>query len=105
MPAFIVWILGGLSIVLKYVAARLVFMLGIQIVTITGLAFFFNDLKNAFITTYSGLPVVMVQVFGLLRIDQACLVIFSAITARYTLGLAGGSISKIVSGGGESGPL
>lgn len=105
MPAFITWLLGGLSIVLKYVAARVVFMLGIQVVTITGVAVVLNDLKDAFISTYTGLPATMLQVLGLLRIDQACLVIFSAITARYTLGLAGGGFSRIVQGAPPEGRL
>jgi hypothetical protein len=98
MPAIVTWLWGGLSIVLRYVAARVIFMLGIQAVTFVGLSSAFSSLRSSFVSAYSGLPATLIQVLGLFRVDEAMLVIFSAITARAALSAVQGSITKLVQG-------
>lgn len=105
MPAFIVWIAGAMGWVLKHLAARIVVMLGIQAVTVTGLSAFLLDLKEAAVTAYGQMPLTMIQVLGLLRIDQAALVIFAAFTARLTMGFAQDSVTRIVGGRPGEGQL
>jgi len=105
MPAFITWLLGGLSIVLRHVLARVVFMLGLQAVTFVGLTATFSALRSSFVSAYSGLPGTIVQMLGLLRVDEAMLVVFSAITARATLAAVQGSVTKLMQGPPPAGQL
>lgn len=98
MPAFIVWIAGALGWVLKYLAARIIVMAGIQVVTVVGLGAFLLDLKVAAVNAYQGLPASMLGILGLMRIDQGILIIFAAFTARLTLGAMQDSVSKITQG-------
>lgn len=85
MPAIIVWAMGLLAKVLAFTFGRLVWMLGVTVVTVTGVGTGLEWLKAEFIAAYSALPVTMLQVLSLLRIDQAVLLIFSAYAARLSL--------------------
>jgi hypothetical protein len=105
MPAFVVWIAGAMQTILGYLIARVMFMIGIQAVTVVGLGAFLLDLKNAAILAYGQMPAAMLQWLGLLRVDQAALVVFAAISARLTLGFAQNSVTRLVSMGPQAGQL
>ncbi len=94
MPAIIAWVVGGLAIVLRHLVGRIVVMLGIQAVIVTGVTTGLNALKSSFLSAYGGLPAAIVQIFGLLRVDQAALVIFAAIAARVALKAVSGSVTR-----------
>lgn len=98
MPAFLVSFAGVLAWVFQWIAARLVFMLGMTVLTYTGVAVFLLDLKDAFITQYQNMPAIMVQIMGLFKIDQAALILFSALTSRLTFNTVNDKVSKIVQG-------
>jgi hypothetical protein len=99
MPAFMVGFAGLLSHVLAFLAVRVIVAFGLTAVTYIGLAAALLDLKDAFILAYQGLPASMIQTFGVLRVDQAALIIFSAWSARFTLFTVDGALTKIVAAG------
>lgn len=98
MPAFLVSIAGVLAWVFQWLAARLVFMIGLTVVTYTGVGLFLLDLKDAFIAQYQSMPAVMVQIMGLFKIDQAVLILFAALTSRLTFNTVNDKVSRIVQG-------
>jgi hypothetical protein len=99
MPVFLVSLAGLLSQVLAFLAVRVIVAFGLTAVTYVGLAAALLDLKDAFVLAYSGLPANMLALFGVMRIDQGALIIFSAWSARFTLFTIDGSLTKIVAAG------
>ena len=99
MPAFMVGFAGLLSHILAFLAVRVIVAFGLTAVTYVGLAAALLDLKEAFVLAYQGLPASVVQVFGVMRVDQAALIIFSAWSARFTLFTVDGSLTRIVAAG------
>jgi hypothetical protein len=74
-------------------------------VTFVGLSAAFSGLRSSFVSAYAGLPGTLLQMLGLLRVDEAMLVIFSAITARVALSAVQGSVTKLIQGVPPAGQL
>lgn len=95
MPAIVVWLVGLLGPVLAHVLGRLVVALGVTAVTVVGVGTGAAQLKAEFVAAYSGLPATLLEVLGLLRVDQAMLVIFSAIVGRVALRMASDAVTSL----------
>lgn len=97
MPAFIYALLVGFAGVLSSVAFQVLIALGIGFVTFTGISTGFEALHAFAVSSWGALPASVLQVMGLVRIDQALNLIISAAAARFTLqGLTGGGIRKLI---------
>lgn len=97
MPAFIYALLVGLSSVLSSVLFQVLFALGVGFVSFTGISLVLSQLHAFAATQWSALPATVLQVMGLLRVDQALNLIISAAAVRFTLqGMTGGGIRKLV---------
>lgn len=105
MPAILVLLLGGLGNVLAHVVGRVFVLLGLTAVVVTGASVGLEALRSQIIASYTGLPVVAVQLLGLLRVDQAVLIVLSAVAARLALRALGGAIATIVSRPGPGGAI
>jgi hypothetical protein len=70
--------------------------LGISVVTFTGLTAVLAGLRGQFEASFSGMPVAILQIMQLMRVDQAALILFSAMAAKLALQMVEGTISKVV---------
>lgn len=101
MPIFLASLLGGLINIAGTLAGRVMIALGFQLVVFTGLELTLEWLKTSVIAEISGLPAQVASVLGVLQVDTAITILLSAISARLVLrGLANGSITRWVAGGG-----
>jgi hypothetical protein len=53
-------------------------------------------LRGQFEASFSGMPVAILQIMQLMRVDQAALILFSAMAAKLALQMVEGTISKVV---------
>ncbi len=98
MPVLVVWILGALAPLLISTAGRVLFLLGFAAVTFTGFSALLNSLKTQVTSAWAGMGS-LVQVLGILRIDQAVLIVFAAYAAKLAISAIDGAISKLVTVG------
>jgi len=96
MPAFLVALAGVLANVLSYTAGRVLVALGISVVTFAGIATVLAGLRAQFETSWGAMPAAVIQIMGLMRVDQAALIIFSSLAARLALQAVEGTISRVV---------
>lgn len=97
MPAFVYALLVGFASVVSSVAFQVLIALGIGFVTFTGISVGLTSLHDFAVSQWTALPVAVLQVLGLVKVDQALNLIISAAAARFTLqGLTGGGIRKLV---------
>lgn len=95
MPAFLVWLLGGLSTLLQGLVPRILFMLGIGFASFTGFTAALDSIKADVIAGMQGLPATMVQVLSTLRVDQGLTLVFSATLAVVALRVTNGALTKL----------
>jgi len=97
MPAFIHALLVGMASVLSGVAFQVLIALGVGFVTFTGISVALTALHDFAAAQWGALPTAVLQVMGLVKVDQALNLIISAAAARFTLqGLTGGGIRRLV---------
>lgn len=97
MPIFLAAFLGGLATAAASMVGRILIALAIGYVTYTGIDVALNSIKGDVIANISALNSVIIQVLGLLRIDQSINILFSAYAARLVIrGLTNGAITKAV---------
>lgn len=95
MPAFLAALLGGLVAAAGSLVGRVLIALGISYVTYTGVSTALSAIQSQVQGNLTGLPVMLLQVAYLLKIDVFISIMFSAITARLTIkGLTAGAITK-----------
>lgn len=95
MPAFLVWLLGGLASLLQGLVPRILFMLGIGFATFTGFTAALESIKGDVIAGMQGLPSTMVQVLSTLKVDQGLTLVFSATLAVVALRLTNGALTRL----------
>lgn len=97
MPNFVYALLVGLAPILTNVFFQILLSLGVGFVTFTGMSVALGNLHTFAASQWSGLPSAVLQVLGLLRVDQALNLLISAATVRFTLqGLTGGGLRKMI---------
>lgn len=87
---------GFIASIAGPVAVRVLLALGVGIATFTGLDVAVGVLKETIQGDLAGLPAVVIQFAGILRIDVAVNLIFGAITGRLALQGLSGAVSKFV---------
>lgn len=101
MPLVLQWLAGLVALpVLKALGRRLMVVLGVSLVTYTGVAALMSSVTSAVASNYGGLAADVLAVLGIAHIPQALNVVFAAVSARLVLrGLdASGSLSRWVVG-------
>jgi hypothetical protein len=97
MPLFLAALLGGLVSAASSIAGRVLIALGIGYVTYTGISALLDWIKAQVISYLVGAPATIVAIMGLLKIDVAVSIVFSALAARLVLrGLTSDKITKMV---------
>lgn len=97
MPLFLASLLGGLVQVAGSIVGRVLIALGIGYVSYSGLSALLDALKGQVIGYLTGAPAQVVAIMGLLKVDVALSVVFSAYAARLVLaGLTSDKITRMV---------
>ena len=97
MPLFLASLLGGLVTVAGSIVGRVLIALSIGYVSYSGLSALLDALKGQVIGYLTGAPAQVVAIMGLLKVDVALSVIFSAYAARLILaGLTSDKITRMV---------
>ena len=97
MPLFLASLLGGLVQVASSIVGRVLIALGIGYVSYSGLSALLDGLKSQVIGYLTGAPAQVVAIMGLLKVDVALSVIFSAYAARLILaGLTSDKVTRMV---------
>jgi hypothetical protein len=90
-------ILGGLIQVAATLVGRVLIALSVGYVTYTGVSILVDSVKADVIANFSSLDSNILTTLGVLQVDTAITMVFSAITARLILsGLTSGSIKRMV---------
>jgi len=97
MPLFISALLGGLIQASATLVGRVLIALGIGFVTYTGLASLIQATQSSITSSINGVDPAVLQLLGVLEVDTAITMIFSAYAARMVLlGLTSGSLKRMV---------
>ena len=97
MPLFLAALLGGLVQVAGSIVGRVLIALSIGYVSYSGLSALLDALRGQVIGYLTGAPAQVVAIMGLLKVDVALSVIFSAYAARLILaGLTSDKITRMV---------
>lgn len=97
MPLFLAALLGGLVQSASSIAGRVLIALGIGYVSYTGITALLDWIKAQVVAYLVGAPSTIVSIMGLLKIDVAVSIIFSALAARLVLqGLTSDKITRMV---------
>lgn len=97
MPLFLAALLGGLVQAAGSFVGRALIALGIGYVSYQGINALLTWIKLQVVAYLVGAPATVVAIMGLLKIDVAVSIIFSAIAARLVLqGLTSDKVTKMV---------
>lgn len=97
MPVFVAAIGGMLINLVGTLAGRVLIALGISVVTYTGITVTLDFLKGQAISAFSGLPVEVFSILGVLKVGQCISIVTSAIAAKLLLdGLTGDTFKRWV---------
>lgn len=97
MPLFLAALLGGLVQAASSIVGRVLIALGIGYVSYTGINALLTWIKSQVVAYLVGAPGTVVAIMGLLKIDVAVSIIFSALAARLVLqGLTSDKVTKMV---------
>jgi hypothetical protein len=97
MPLFLAALLGGLVQAAGSLVGRVLIALGIGYVSYTGISVLLDWIKAQAISYLTGAPATVVAIMGLLKIDVALSILFSAMAARLVLqGLTSDKITRMV---------
>jgi hypothetical protein len=97
MPLFLAALLGGLVSAAGSFVGRALIALGIGYVSYTGISALLNWIKSQVVSYLAGAPTNVVAIMGLLKIDVAVSIIFSAFAARLVLqGLTSDKVTRMV---------
>ena len=97
MPVFLAALLGGLIQAAGSIVGRVLISLSIVYVTYTGVSALLGWIKGQVVAYLVGAPGTIVAIMGLLKVDVAVSIVFSALTARLVLqGLTSGKLTKMV---------
>jgi hypothetical protein len=97
MPLFLAALLGGLVQAAGSIVGRVLIALGIGYVSYTGINALLTVIKAQVIAQLAGAPATIVSIMGLLKIDVAVSIIFSALAARLVIqGLTSDKVTRMV---------
>lgn len=97
MPIFIAALLGGLATAVGSLVGRVLIALGITYVSYSGLNVLLDGIKADIFANLGGLSGQVLGIVGVLQIDTAINITFSAIAARMVIaGLTSGVITRRV---------
>jgi len=97
MPLFLAALLGGLVQAASSIAGRVLIALSIGYVSYTGISALLTWIKSQVVSYLVGAPATMVAIMGLLKIDVAVSILFSALAARLVLqGLTSDKVTRMV---------
>ena len=97
MPLFLAALLGGLVQAASSIVGRVLIALGIGYVSYTGINALLTLIKSQVVSYLVGAPGTVVSIMGLLKIDVAVSIIFSALAARLVLqGLTSDKVTRMV---------
>ena len=97
MPLFLAALLGGLVQAASSIVGRVLIALGIGYVSYTGINALLTLIKSHVVSYLVGAPGTVVAIMGLLKIDVAVSIIFSALAARLVLqGLTSDKVTRMV---------
>jgi hypothetical protein len=97
MPLFLAALLGGLVQAASSIAGRVLIALGVGYVSYTGITALLDWIKAQVVSHLVGAPATIVAIMGLLKIDVAVSIIFSALAARLVLqGLTSDKLTRMV---------
>jgi len=97
LPFVVPALVGALVTAAGSIVGRVLISLGIGFVTYSGIDFLLNALKTQVVSGFGGLPATAVGILGLMKVDVAISIIFSALLARLVLnGLTSGKITKMI---------
>ena len=97
MPAFVYAWLVGLVPVLTGTTFQILTALGLGVATFTGVTVAVDQLHAFAASNWGQLPTATLQIFGLLRIDQALNLMLSAVVVKFTLnGMVSGTFKRWV---------
>ena len=97
MPLFLAALLGGLVQAASSIVGRVLIALGIGYISYTGINALLTLIKSQVVSYLVGAPGTVVAIMGLLKIDVAVSIIFSAFAARLVLqGLTSDKVTRMV---------
>lgn len=97
MPAWLAAFAAVIGPIVVNALSRVALAFGIGFVVYSGLDVALDQVKSVAMSSYGSLPANVVQMLGLLRVDQALNLILSAVSVRFVLeGLTGGGLRKMV---------
>lgn len=83
---------------IKELAVRAAIAIGMTAVTTTGVYTLLTAIQTQFVNQLSGLPIQVIAMLGLMKVDIAFTMILSAVTAKFVMqgwsNLAGGTLHK-----------
>lgn len=103
MSAFVSMLVGALGWMLKGLVARVIVILGLTAVTYVGVGAAILELKDVFIAEWNAVPAVVRGIVSMFRIDQAVLLIFSAMVGRVSFNTINDSFTRIITQPGTGG--
>lgn len=97
MPLFLAALLGGLVQAAGSIVGRVLIALGIGYVSYTGINALLTWIKSQVVAYLTGAPATVVAIMGLLKVDVALSIVFSALAARLVLqGLTSDKVTRMV---------
>mgnify|MGYP000255009981 CR=1 FL=1 len=90
-----------ITIILSSLIIRVVIALGVGIIVYSGIDAGLDAAQTYIETEWSGLPAYMLQLLGILQLDTAIAIILAAYSARFTIQMIGGTLSRLSISGGE----
>jgi len=97
MPGFAATLIGFLALSAASLTGRVLLALGIGFVAYTGIDIVLSTLLGDITTRIGGLPAFIIQVLGVVQLDRAIQLLFSALTARLVIsGLTSGALKRMV---------
>lgn len=97
MPVFLLSMLGGLATVAGSLVGRVLLSLGIGYVSYKGIGVLLDWLKSQAISNLTSVPIEVLQVIGVAKVDVCVNILFSALAARLVIkGLTSDTITQMV---------
>lgn len=79
LPAVLSWLFG---FILIRAILKLFVLLGVAVVTVNGMDSLFDNMRQIILDQFPGMPTQMIQILGVLRLDQAIEIIFVALAVK-----------------------
>lgn len=95
MPAILVWLIGGLAVMLERLVPRILFALGVGFVTYAGVDAALDLLMDNVIARLGELPATVISVLSLCKVDAGLTLVFSSYLAVVALRTTQGALTRL----------